>query len=87
MSKGWETGSTWAWRKLRTQVLQRDGGICQLKLDGCKTIANQVHHLDGAKNGIVTTPDRLVAACAKCNAKIGDPTRTDPDPNPPRTTW
>lgn len=87
MSKGWQGGSTRAWRQLRSQVLYRDGGLCQLKLDDCEVYANQVHHLDGVKAGKVTTPERLIAACANCNAKTGDPTRTDPQPNPPRTNW
>lgn len=87
MSKAWQGGSTRAWRTLRSTVLYRDGGMCTLKLDGCDTYANQVHHLDGVAAGKVTTPDRLTSACSNCNAKIGDPTRTDPEPHEPRTNW
>lgn len=87
MSKGWAGGSTRAWRTLRAAVLKRDGGMCTIKLDGCQTYANQVHHLDGVGAGKVTTPDRLAAACWSCNSKLGEPTRTDPEPNQPRTNW
>lgn len=87
MSKGWATGSTRAWRRLRAQRLHLDGGLCTLNLDGCTTRATQVHHLDGIQAGKITTLDRLTSACENCNLKAGDPTRTDPQPNPPRTNW
>lgn len=88
MSRGWEGGSTRAWRKLRSDVLFRDGGLCQLKLEGCAVYADQVHHKDGVALGKITDPARLEAACASCNWKVGDPTaKADPDPNPPRTNW
>lgn len=87
MSKGWQGGSTRAWRQLRSQVLFRDGGLCQLQLEGCDVYADQVHHKDGVQLGKITSPDRLEAACASCNQKAGDPTKADPEPNPPRTNW
>lgn len=87
MSKGWAGGSTRAWRQLRSQVLFRDGGLCQLKLEGCDVYADQVHHLDGVAQGTIVSPDRLTSACGSCNRQVGDPTRRDPQPNPPRTNW
>lgn len=87
MSKGWAGGSTRAWRTFRSTILFRDGGLCQLKLDGCAVYADQVHHLDGVRAGKVCPPDRAVAACSSCNWKAGDPTITSPTPNPPTTTW
>lgn len=87
MSKGWAGGSTRAWRTFRSGILYRDGGLCQLKLDGCATYADQVHHLDGVDAGLICPPDRAKAACQNCNNRVGDPTRTDPEPNPPRTNW
>lgn len=88
MSHGWKGGSTRAWRKLRSDVLFRDGGLCQLKLDEhCEVYANEVHHLDGVKAGLLAPLDRLQAACRSCNNEAGDPTTTDPQPNPPRTNW
>lgn len=87
MSKGWAGGSTRAWREFRLGILARDGHLCQLKLEGCAGYGNQVHHLDGVKAGLICAPARAVTACGPCNWKIGDPTRTDPTPNPPRTNW
>ena len=88
MSAGWAGGSTRAWRKFRAQILDRDQHLCQLKLEGCRTRANQVHHLDGVSAGLLCPPDRAVAACYLCNNRTGNPTHnTDPQPNPPRTEW
>jgi 5-methylcytosine-specific restriction endonuclease McrA len=84
MSKAWAGGSTRAWRKLRSEVLLRDGGLCQLKLDGCEVYATQAHHVKG--KGISDNPADLEAACAHCNQQVGDPTRTDPEPQP-NTDW
>lgn len=86
MSKAWENGSTPAWRKIRLDVLIRDGYQCQLRLDGCTGRADQVHHTLGrAVTG--DNPEFLVAACRTCNLKVGDPTR-QPDPAPrPAARW
>ena len=80
MSKGWEGGSTRAWRRTRLAVLKRDRYRCQLKLQGCTTMAHHVHHTKGKAMG--DDPAHLVAACAACNLKVGDPTKTDPAPIP-----
>lgn len=90
MSRAWAGGSTRGWRKARAQVLARDGYLCQLRLEGCTTYAplrgGHVHHTHGRA---VTGDDTrfMVAACAHCNLKAGDPTTT-PDPAPrPLTRW
>lgn len=78
MSKQWAQGSTRAWRKLRAAVLERDGHRCKLKLDGCKVIADCVHHTIGRKvSG--DDPAYLVSACTPCNLLVGEP-RHDPEP-------
>lgn len=88
MSKGWERGSTRAWRKYRSQRLYDAGGICQLKLDGCEIYATQVHHLDGVKAGMIPAdPTRGIASCEQCNRKAGEPGAGNPTPNPPATNW
>lgn len=86
MSRAWAGGSTRRWRRTRAMVLQRDSWECQLRLDGCTTVADQVHHTHGrALTG--DDPQHLVAACRACNLRVGDPQRT-PDPAPrPRTRW
>lgn len=88
MSKGWETGSTRAWRKLRAARLDLDQHTCQLAYPGrCLGRATTVHHLDGVKRGKIQPIDRLRSACAPCNQHAGDPTQTDPPPTPTRTQW
>lgn len=96
-TEAWPNGSTRAWRKVREQVLKRDGRVCQLRLDGCTYRATAVHHTAGRQ---VTgdNPRYLVAACQPCNTKVGDPTKprgsggssrkqnADP-PCQPRTIW
>lgn len=80
MSGAWDKGSTRAWRKIRRQVLERDRYRCRVQLDGCTTRAGHVHHVKGKAMG--DDPAYLVAACSSCNGKVGDPRRSDPDPNP-----
>lgn len=72
------------WRRVRRQVLERDGHRCQLRIAGvCTTIATCVHHTIGqALTG--NNPAHLVAACAECNGRIGEPDGTDAQPR--RTT-
>lgn len=86
MSKGWRGGSTRAWRTLRARVLARDGYRCRLQLPGvCVGRATHVHHIHGKARG--DDPAYLVASCAPCNLKVGDPTK-QPDPAPlPWTEW
>lgn len=85
MSGAWGKGSTWAWRKLRKQILERDQYRCQLRIEGiCKTRADCVHHLDGKAMG--DDPDRLVASCTPCNLRLGNPAGRDPRITP-RTQW
>lgn len=92
MSRAWRGGSTRAWRKLRTLVLNRDAWTCQL----CQQHINPtltpphprsatVHHTKGKAYG--DDPRYLVAAHRECNMEVGDPTAT-PDPAPtPMTRW
>ena len=62
------------WRRVRLLVLDRDGWLCQLRLDNrCAGRADTVDHLDSVT---LTTTDpydasRLVAACRHCNSVKG----------------
>lgn len=80
MSRQWQGGSTRAWRRTRALVLQRDGGVCRVRIEGvCTHVATCVHHTRGrAVTG--DDPRFLVASCAQCNRAVGDPTRTNPQP-------
>jgi 5-methylcytosine-specific restriction endonuclease McrA len=85
MSRTWAGGSTRAWRKVRHHVLTRDAYRCQLRLPGCTAAATAAHHTR-PRAVVGDDPRFLVAACARCNAQVGDPGRLDPAPTP-RTRW
>lgn len=57
------------WRKLREQILARDGGVCYL----CGSPATQVDHVvpRAVAPDRVFDPSNLRAACARCNARKG----------------
>jgi 5-methylcytosine-specific restriction endonuclease McrA len=82
----WDGGSTWAWRKTRAGVLRRDGYRCKVGTPVCVGIATHVHHTRGrAVTG--DDPRFLVASCAPCNLRIGDPTKHADPPNKAVTSW
>lgn len=83
MSKG-RSGSTRAYRTARALVLERDGGLCRLRLEGCTTVATHAHHVLGWRTG--DDPEFMVASCAHCNLKIGDPRKHNP-PGRSVTRW
>lgn len=83
MSKAWQNGSTAAWRRVRAAVLVRDQQRCQLQLDGCTTIATQAHHTR-SREQVGDDPAWLLASCAPCNQRAGEPGRGDPAPTPSR---
>lgn len=97
MSGRWRNGSSWEWRNvIRPFVFERDNHQCQLRYPGtwvtragierrCLGVADQVHHTRGPEYG--DDPRYLLAACAPCNNKAGDPTRGDPESDGPRTNW
>lgn len=87
VSRSWEKGSTRAWRRTRALVLWRDGYRCRLRLLGvCTGVATCVHHTRGrAVTG--DNAEYLVAACAPCNLKIGDPAKAADPPNEGVTKW
>jgi 5-methylcytosine-specific restriction endonuclease McrA len=84
MSEAWSGGSTRAWRRVRALVLLRDGYRCRLALPGCTVRATDAHHTLGrARTG--DDPRWVIAACAPCNVRTGEPV---PDPAPrPLTRW
>ncbi len=58
-----KAGSTYSWRKLRAQILERDKHTCHY----CKKTANTVDHKVPRCKGGSDNPRNLVAACTKCN--------------------
>jgi 5-methylcytosine-specific restriction endonuclease McrA len=56
-------GSTRQWRKLREQVLARDGYTCR----NCGAPAEHVDHIIPLARGGTDTVQNLRATCARCN--------------------
>jgi hypothetical protein len=74
-----------AWRQLREQVFERDGGLCRLRLPGCEITAVEVDHVvDIAMGGAVlderNCPKRLCAlspATLELGARSDSPGATE----------
>jgi 5-methylcytosine-specific restriction endonuclease McrA len=56
------------WRRIRLEVLQRDNNQCQIKGEGCTSVAQQVDHiLPVSMGGDWFDKENLRASCARCN--------------------
>ncbi len=56
------------WRRVRLQILERDGWLCQIRSKGCTTKATQVDHIVPWRlGGAWYDPSNLRGACANCN--------------------
>jgi 5-methylcytosine-specific restriction endonuclease McrA len=88
MSKNWESGSDSRWRAFRATILDRDKGLCTLKLQGCTTRAEHVHHvIPLSRGGSKYDPGNCASACRSCNLKQGAKTPM-PQPEPrPTSSW
>jgi len=72
-------GSTWAWRKLRAQVLERDGYRCRY----CGDPATHADHVvPVSMGGAHLDPANVVAACAPCNRRKGSRPALKPGQSP-----
>jgi 5-methylcytosine-specific restriction protein A len=70
-------GSTW--RKVRKQVLERDGYRCLVGMEGCTGIATQVDHITPlAFGGSPYELSNLRGSCAKCNSGRSNKLRRKP---------
>ncbi|WP_426727074.1 HNH endonuclease [Corynebacterium auriscanis] len=64
----WQRGktrtSTWQWKKLRTQALNRDNHQCQQ----CGQPATEVDHITNHATGGADAIENLTSLCAECHA-------------------
>lgn len=59
---------TGPWRRVRRQILERDGHLCQIQAPGCTLRATQVDHIvPVARGGDWWALENLRAACMACN--------------------
>jgi 5-methylcytosine-specific restriction protein A len=62
--------NTAAWKKLRQDVLKRDGYRCQVRGPACTRRATQVDHIiNTAAGGAELDPNNCQAICTPCNAR------------------
>lgn len=54
-------------QRLRRQVIERDGGVCTIRLPCCTTIATTADHIVGRAQGGRTIESNLRASCKPCN--------------------
>jgi 5-methylcytosine-specific restriction endonuclease McrA len=65
------TGSK-AWRRVRARVLERDAGVCQLRLPGCKLVADEVDHVVPSElGGALYDEDNCVRVAARATGRAG----------------
>lgn len=43
---------------------------CEAKLEGCRIVANQCHHISGRQGALLTDVSNLMAICDPCHAWI-----------------
>ena len=76
MRSGWSTrpskssghtGSA-AWKRVRREVLVRDGHECQLRGPRCTFDADHVDHIVPVSRGGTDDPENLQAVCLTCHA-------------------
>lgn len=61
--------SGWDWQRRRQAVIERDGGLCQLRLEGCRQVATTADHIVSPRHGGSDEPSNLRAACRPCNER------------------
>lgn len=67
------------WRKVRSQVLERDGYRCLVGMEGCTGAATQVDHIHPlAFGGQPYEMSNLRASCASCNSGRSNKLRRKP---------
>ena len=69
------------WRRIRDQVLERDGHVCQLRYPGiCLGVATTADHIRTVHNGGDNHPANLRASCQPCNLARENRRRARPHP-------
>lgn len=66
-----ERGYGAAWQRKSKRVIARDGGVCQLRLNGCTGRATTADHIVPKIQGGTDDDSNLQAACNTCNASKG----------------
>lgn len=89
------------WRRVRLEVLRRDGYVCQIRGPHCTVLATEADHIRTARECEVSgnhatprctcnDPRNLRAACKPCNSgRENNAGRTlpKPKPRPKHTRW
>ena len=71
-----ERGYDYAWQQRRKRILSRDGGLCQIKGQGCTYVAREVDHIvnkaaaraRGWPDERIEADENLQSVCPGCHA-------------------
>ena len=76
------------WRRVKAQVIARDGGVCRLRLPGCTIQATTADHIiPWLQGGGWYDLSNLRAACDHCNKVRGGQTQRNPRKPKPSREW
>lgn len=70
MSARWRNGSTRAWRRLRAEILERDGYRCTNLIHGRRCTATtrlEVHHTKEHGDELLAPKEELATICRPCH--------------------
>lgn len=67
------------WRRLRLQILERDGYLCMIRGPKCTKLATTVDHIVALVHAphLAHEPSNLRAACKSCNSRLGQQITSD----------
>lgn len=77
---------TQEWKRLRTNIIHRDGGYCQRclnLLDMLTTKKLEVHHIipRSERPDLMFDPSNLITVCSTCNMALGTDGKLDFEPS------
>ncbi len=76
------------WRRVRDEVLERDGHRCQLRYPGCELDAVEVDHVDPVAMGdAVLDPGNCRSVRGVCHRRRSNATRQRTRRPPPSRAW
>jgi 5-methylcytosine-specific restriction endonuclease McrA len=59
------------WKRLSASIIERDGGVCQIRRPGCLGRAITADHIIARSRGGTDDEENLRAACRPCNSGRG----------------
>jgi len=57
-------------KKARALAVERAGGLCEARWDGCGGLGEHAHHIRRRSQGGADTADNLLIVCHRCHSAI-----------------